>query len=81
MLEDTDDEEVEVAEGEVPPGDHLSRPRGVLCVLFQHLLAPNRRAKSFQFSIAKQPNSSCHIFVCSFCMYRVCVVIPRNPFK
>jgi len=28
MLEDTDDEEVEVAGGEVPLGDHLSRSSG-----------------------------------------------------
>jgi len=29
MLEDTDEEEVEVAEGEVPPGDHLSWSRAL----------------------------------------------------
>ena len=81
MLEDTDDEEVEVAEGEVPPGDHLSRLRGTLYISSQHFLAPNCCAKSFRFSIAKQPNSSCHTFVCLFCMYRVRVVIPHNPFK
>jgi len=34
MLEDTDDEEAEVAEGEVPPGDHPSRSRCALYMSF-----------------------------------------------
>ena len=66
MSEDTDDEVVEAAEGEVPPGDHLSRSGGALYISFQHMLAPNRCAKSFRFSIVKQPNSSFHLLSVRF---------------